>query len=222
MFTTKSCRTGAFRHIQGYSDLGTPDGPYSHSYRQYDRWGNLTERLGWGGENPQYSASYTNNRRDGSTYDAAGNVTNNGEQSYQYDADGRQAWASINDTRQSYDGDRLRGKRVENGAATYHLRSSVLGGKVIAELDGAGNWQRGYVYLGSQLLALQQGGVEWVHQDPIVKSQRLTNAAGGVTAGVELDPWGGDTYPWGGGTRGSFSQGRQPQRYTSYLIAVCI
>ena len=100
---------------------------------------------------------------------------------------------------------------MEGGYVTYYLRSSVLGGKVIAELDGWGSWQRGYVYLGSQLLALQQGSaVEWVHQDPVVKSQRLTDAAGTITAAVELDPWGGET-------NRSFSQWRQPQRYTSYL-----
>ena len=38
-----------------------------------------------------------------------------------------------------YDGDRLRGKRTEGQAITYYLRSTVLGGQVVAELDQG--WQ---------------------------------------------------------------------------------
>jgi hypothetical protein len=53
------------------------NGPYSHGY-QYDQWGNMTYREGWGGENPSYTATYTNNQRNGSLYDAAGNLTNDG------------------------------------------------------------------------------------------------------------------------------------------------
>jgi len=40
--------------------------------------------------------------------------------------------------------------------------SSVLGGQVVAEIVWNGTswqWNRGYVYLGSQLLAVQQGGL---------------------------------------------------------------
>jgi YD repeat-containing protein len=48
-------------------------GPYARHYG-YDVWGNWNYRIGWGGANPSYNATYTNNRRDGLTYDAAGNV----------------------------------------------------------------------------------------------------------------------------------------------------
>ncbi len=65
-------------------------------------------------------------------------------------------------------------------------------------------------HLGGQLLAIQQGGVKWVHQDPVVKSQRLTDYNQNVVAGVELDPWGGETSR-------SWQQGQQRQRFTSYL-----
>jgi hypothetical protein len=79
---------------------------------------------------------------------------------------------------QSYDGDHLRVKKIENGATTYYLRSSVLGAQVISELNSSGGLQRGYVYLGDQLLALQESNqVSWVHQDPITKSQRLINGS---------------------------------------------
>ena len=66
--------------------------------------------------------------------------------------------------------DRLRGKKVDNGVATYYVRSSVLGGQVVAEINSSGTWTRGYVYLGGQLIALQYSGVYWVHQEPYSKA----------------------------------------------------
>jgi RHS repeat-associated protein len=111
---------------------------------------------------------------------------------------------------QGYNGDRLRVKKVDNGTATYYLRSSVLGGQVMAEVDWQGTWQRGYVYLGGQLLVIQSEGVpKWVHADPVTKSQRLTDYNLNLVAAVDLDPWGGETSK-------SLEQGKQPHRYTSY------
>jgi RHS repeat-associated protein len=300
---------------------GAQDGPYSHSYR-YDQFGNPWYRVGWGGSHGAWLEewpSYTSNRRNGLQYDAAGNLTNDGSQSYSYDATGQQSYASgsgggaptftndplvagqtevkalhvtelrtaINQLRagvglaayawqysvttndwitanpilemrtaldqalgapspaysaglaqgqpilaihlqelrervkaalsspalsQSYDGDRLRVKKSEYGIATYYVRSSVLGGQVVAELGASGNWTRGYVYLGGQMLAIQGGSggqVSWVHQDPVTKSQRITNSGGAVTSTIDLDPWGGETAR-------SSNAAFQPHKYTTY------
>jgi RHS repeat-associated protein len=170
------------------------NGPYSHGI-QYDKWGNMTYREGWGGENSSFTATYVNNKRVGLTYDAAGNLINDGGYNFTYDVTGQQATASSAGylLEQYYDGDGLRVKKKENNAPTYYLRSSVLGGQVVAEINGAGGWQRGYVYLGGELVAVQQGGVYWVHQDPLVKSKRVSNASGTVVSALELDPWGGNT-----------------------------
>jgi RHS repeat-associated protein len=110
----------------------------------------------------------------------------------------------------NYDGDGLRAKKTENNATTYYLRSSVLGGQVVAELNG-GAFARGYVYLGGQMVAIQNNNdsVNWVLQDPVTKSQRITDSSGNVTATVDLDPWGGET------SRSSNSA-FQPHRYTTY------
>lgn len=145
------------------------------------------------------------------SYDAAGNLTNDGSQTYTYDATGQQAYASATALAQSYDGDRLRGKKVESGVATYYLRSSVLGGQVIAEINSSGAFTRGYVYLGGQLLAVQQNSqVSWVHQDPVTKGQRVTNSAGTVVSTIELNPWGGET-------NRSSNEAFQPKKFTSYV-----
>jgi hypothetical protein len=57
------------------------DGPYSHGY-DYDKFGNMTHRYGWGGEvqggapgqssDIYYSYSNNKNQRDGFNYYAAG------------------------------------------------------------------------------------------------------------------------------------------------------
>jgi hypothetical protein len=139
------------------------DGPYSHHYG-YDQWGNVTYRLGWGGwagGGINTTLSYSNNRLQVNPYtgqpmgyDSAGNLTSDGQQAYQYDATGQQTWASGTSLSQGYDGDGLREVKTESGASVYYLRSSVLGGQVVAEIDSAGVWRRGYVYSGSQLLAV--------------------------------------------------------------------
>jgi RHS repeat-associated protein len=51
--------------------------------------------------------------------------------------------------------------------------------------------------------------VSWVHQDPVTKSQRITNSGGTVVSTVDLDPFGGDT-------SASSNAAFQPHRYTSY------
>src|SRR5882724_2598723 len=216
--------SGAEARAHAYSgQWGTMDGPYSQDY-SYDLWGNVTHRYGWGGEvqgggagqsSDLYYNYDTHNRRTGFSYDNAGNVTFDGGQTFTYDATGQQTNASYSgySLQQSYDCDRLRVKKVENGVGTYYLRSSVMGGQVVAELNWysvAWDWGRGYVYAGSQLLAVQQSNsVNWMHEDPVTKSKRVTNSAGTVVSTIELDPWGADT-------NRSNNAAFQPKKFTSY------
>src|ERR1044072_2770043 len=94
--------TGAEARAHAYSgQWGTMDGPYSLGF-DYDVWGNMTHRYGWGGgvrggSDGQSSDLYYNyagtNRRTGFVYDSAGNVTNDGGQNFEYDATGQQTKA---------------------------------------------------------------------------------------------------------------------------------
>jgi RHS repeat-associated protein len=129
---------------------------------------------------------------------------------FTYDATGQQTTSAMNNVQMFYDGDRLRGKKSENGIVTYYLRSSVLGGQVVAELNSGGGWMRGYVYLGGEILAVQQNvAVSWMHQDPVAKSKRVTDGSGTVVSTIELDPWGGET-------NRSSSEAFQPRHFTTY------
>src|SRR5687767_11990737 len=54
--------------------------------------------------------------------------------------------------------------------------------------------------------------VNWVHQDPLVKSKRVTNSSGTAISAMELDPWGGET-----NHTSNQNQGFQPKKFTSYI-----
>jgi RHS repeat-associated protein len=83
-------------------------------------------------------------------------------------------------------------------------------GNVVRDyVNGSWQWWRGYVYQGSQLLAVHQDGVFWVHEDPVTKSKRVTDANGNVVSTLEPDPWGAYTNRY---SNGSF----QPREFTSY------
>jgi len=62
----------------------------------------------------------------------------------------------------------------------------------VAEMSASGVFQRSYIYLGGQLLALKlaSGYSYWVHEDPVTKSKRVTDMFGAVTSTIELDPQG--------------------------------
>ena len=128
----------AFTGTEANQQSGNPTGPYAQA-PGYDQWGNRTHREGWGGSYGAYindNPTYTNNRLTGYGYDNAGNVTNDGIQTFTYDATGQQATASYNNQQFSHDGDRLRLRKVDSLDNTYFLRSSVLGGQVVADITG--------------------------------------------------------------------------------------
>jgi RHS repeat-associated protein len=203
-------RTGVEANAYTGRSTTTSYGAYSQ-HNDYDQFGNITARYGWGTANASFQAQYTNNQRVGWQYDAAGNVTGDGAQVYQYDATGQQTYASLTALQQGYDGDRLRVKKTENGQTTYYLRSSVMGGQVVAEITSGGTWQRGYVYLGGQLLAVQAGGVFWSVTDPVTKSPRLADSSGVITSVIELDPWGSETQ-----STVNRNTSQQTRKYTTY------
>jgi RHS repeat-associated protein len=210
--------TAASAHTGQGSTWGG-DGTYAQGY-SYDQWGNLTSRSGWGGENASYTATFDSHNRmitnpaNGAAfqYDSAGNTTSDGGQNFTYDATGQQATASFYNLQMSYDGDGLRVKKTENGSTNYYVRSSVLGGQVVADLNLAGDWLHGYIYLEGRLLAYQENGrVLWIHEDPLTKAKRTTDASGNIVTQVEFDPWGGEVpSPW------SQMSWLQPHRYTTY------
>jgi YD repeat-containing protein len=153
--------------------------PYKQYY-QYDAMSNLTGRVGsklWENASLMYSptSTYTNNRNNSWSYDADGRMTSGVSGQYTYDASGRAITAvtgSASRTQNlSYDGDGVRTKLVDsqttNGVTTttisYTITSTVLG-QPLTELSDTGQKTRSFVYLQGEVLAWQQkdGSIESV------------------------------------------------------------
>jgi YD repeat-containing protein len=176
----------------------TTDRPYRELYG-YDAFDHLTVRntRHWSKTQAYISTdSFTDNRRSGWQYDAEGNLTDNLARQYTYDAAGRMSTVSGSNLNQFFDGDGQRVKTTEPNLVTYYLRSSVLGGQVIEELDSSGSKQRGFVYVGGKIIAeqVQNGSVGFVHEEPSGTTVRKTDGElGGAYESSELDPFRQDT-----------------------------
>lgn len=182
---------------------GTTTGPYRQSY-VYDVWSNPTSRTGRFWSKPTtFTASYSNGRDTNSLwqYDADGRVLRDQFLKYAYDAAGHNVTTSsilVNQfvggrVTQARDGDGLEIKREETrgGVTTigYRLRSTVLGGNVVTELNPNGQKLKSYVYLGGERLAEQEGGfVAWKHTKPLTGSEGSSYTGGLYVPEKERDP----------------------------------
>ena len=154
-------------------------------------------------------ASYTNHRRSGWGYDANGSVTTIDRRTYSYNAAGLlislggQQWTPNGyvptTTASGFDGN---GQKVReespsgSGFITYYLRSTVLGGAILEELNSSGQKQIGYVYTPSgNALATQvpgQNEVRLKQVSPIGQSQYEFYTSNGDIVRQEFDPLGAD------------------------------
>jgi YD repeat-containing protein len=179
---------------------------------EYNAWDNTTYRFSESWLNDFYdSASYTNGRRTGWGYDADGRIASIDTRTYGYDAAGRnislagQRWVTYGyvptSTQNDFDGDGYRIREISDGSGsmttTYYLRSSVLGGAIIEELNSSGQKQLGYVYTpAGSLLARQVPGSDYVllkQISPIGASQYeffTSNTVTGLDIRREFDPAG--------------------------------
>jgi len=167
---TEAAAGGQARH-----DLGAV--PMYETFA-YNAWNNTTYRFSESWLNDfDDSGSYANGRRAGWGYDADGRIASIDTRTYSYDAAGQnislagQRWEANGyvptSTTSDFDGDgnRIRETSGSSGSmsTTYYLRSSVLGGAIIEELNSSGQKQLGYVYSpGGSLLARQAPGADYV------------------------------------------------------------
>ena len=186
--------------------------PMMETFR-YNAFGHTEERLTetWGAFFYDLG-TYVNGRRNGWNYDADGRIAAIDDRSYTYDAAGRgrsvdgQQWtlsgtAIPTNTSSDYDGDgrRVREIQTSNGwvATTYYLRSTVLRGATIEELNASGQKELGYVYTpDGSMIARQAPGQNYVmlkQLSPIGASQYeffKSNSTTGFDASYEFDPLG--------------------------------
>jgi YD repeat-containing protein len=206
--------TLALSGAEARGEPATNDRPYKQTF-SYDGFSHLASRNSnvW---NDFYSTggTYTNNRRLGSEYDADGNLVNDGiDAAYTYDAAGNiaivqtESWTVFG---RDGDGQKVKSEESIFDEATqtnitttkYYVRSTVLKGQVLTELESNGAKSRTFVYAGGSVLAWQEiippssQRVVWEHRDPGSASFRVSDRFGSVGAflpeeeSAELDPTG--------------------------------
>jgi RHS repeat-associated protein len=160
---------------------------WSNSY-VYDAWGNLYQKNP--GVLPGEGLSAvpdTNNHLSGLTYDAAGNVTNDGLGGvFFFDAENRIKTAgSVTYFYDAY------GRRIQKSTGINYWYGP--GGQAFAETDSAGNWTN-YIFFGGRRLARNvNGDIKYYITDHLHSTALFVDKAG--TSAAILDD--NDYYPWG-------------------------
>jgi RHS repeat-associated protein len=159
-----------------------------------DAWGNLTNRAGVSGMGSCYTEilnaapASPKNQLNGIFYDAAGNVTNDGNGNMPtYDSENQ--IATDNGVTYSYDAD---GFRMEKSPGNMYWPGP--GGEVLAETDLSGNINAEYVYFnGSRLARIDRpsGTVHYYFSDHLGSASAITDASGNVQQKYYYYPYGG-------------------------------
>lgn len=158
----------------------------------YDIWANLTSQAG----DPTYTGcsesvmspvtADTHNHVSAFGYDASGNATGDGVNTYAWD--GESQLKSAGGVNYLYDGD---GRRVSKSNGKLYWYGS--GGEILAETDAAGNTTNEYIFFGGKRVALlPAGSTAQFYASDFLGSSRIVTTNTGVVC------YDGDFYPYGG------------------------
>jgi RHS repeat-associated protein len=175
----------------------------------YDRYGNRSLQQTSSGCTgitcPTSSVTITaaTNRISGSpySYDASGNMTNDGQNTLVYDGENRAVSATVTGSSSgtyTYDGKGLRIQKVSVVSGTTTTTVYVFsGGKVIAEYDNGAspsNPTREYILAGGKLLAkIDTSGTKYYHQDHL-SNRLVTDSSGSTVTQMGHFPFGESWY----------------------------
>lgn len=169
-------------------------------------WGNLTQitqptNSNYTGCTYEVGFSKTadgNNHLSGFSYDASGNTSGDGYNSYTWNAENQ-----LNVTGSSsylYDGD---GRRVAKANTAvppvpYKLYWYGPGGEILGETDASGNTLNEYVFLGGKRLAMLPAGANALlyAEDLLGTSRIMTGNTGVVCYDADFYPYGGERAPY--------------------------
>jgi len=166
------------------SSVSQTDGALKESYN-YDVWGNATQ-LG------SFQQAYDqNNRLVRWSYDAAGNLLNDGNHSYTYDGFGMMTTVDVGaggaTARYTYG---AQGERVRKDVGSAWTEYAQFGGQVIAEKDQTGAWTD-YIFADGQRIAkTSAAGTFYYHRDHLGSTQAMTDAGGNVVSSCNYAPFG--------------------------------
>lgn len=171
-------------------------GVFSQVY-EYDAFNNMTNRISqiWS-QSDSFSSTYLNGRNQlpGWQYDAEGHLRFDNDFEYKYDArGGNTTMRKLSDSStvaqvEDVEGDIV--KRTQFTVNAYYVRSTVLDGKVVCDLNHFGTVQKNYIYLEGEVLATQDNNTFWRHENPLTGGRGESNFNGGLWRTVEPDSMG--------------------------------
>lgn len=206
------------QRVVGYSRT---DGTQEHSY-SYDAFGNLSVdatspytygAANWISGNPEI------------TYDASGDMTNDGKHTYRYDAEGRISQVDDGAVMYLYSAE---GDRVQKQIGNNITEAMWVGNELMAELMPDGNWVD-YLYVnGKRMAAIGASGVTYYVSDPLGVTRMALSSSGGILAQSEMTPFGqvmnshsdADEVPFTGGEQYDPETGLYSYKYRSYNPAL--
>jgi RHS repeat-associated protein len=165
----------------------------------YDRFGNRWHQNGphsmmltFTGNNPANPAN--NNRMDGYSYDAAGNLLNDGTHSYTYDAEGRIATVDGGSTASYvYDAEGRRARKTTASAGSVDYLYD-LDAHQVAEVGAGGVFNRGELYADNRHLATytagQSGATFFTHSDWLGTERTRTDMTASTCESIASLPFG--------------------------------
>jgi RHS repeat-associated protein len=166
---------------------------------KYDRYGNRAIDLG-GGNQSLYFNTANRITNAGYAYDAAGNLTSDGVQSFAFDAENKIKTVNGVSDVYRYDGD---GNRVrKNFGSGEKVRMVYSGGRLLAEYDLTnGALKKEYIYGATGLIATIEPstGNQYITSDSLGSARVITNASAGVVARHDYMPFGDEVSAGVGG-----------------------
>jgi RHS repeat-associated protein len=171
--------------------VSPPTRLWGNSYT-YDRYGNLLQKTVLSdaamGESLSVAVNASTNRIVGNTYDAAGNLTNDGLNTHDFDALNRMN--SCTGQSRTFDGDNWRVQKA-SGELSWFEPSDTH--QLMAETDTSGNTIAEYVFMGDLMIGkrLASGTINFFFNDRL-QSARVMASSTGITQQES------DYYPFGG------------------------
>ncbi|MGH9685401.1 MAG: RHS repeat domain-containing protein [Candidatus Acidiferrales bacterium] len=160
----------------------------------YDTWGNRLTQTPTKGACGSWNQSYNaNNRISGWSYDASGNLLNDGSHSYTYDAENRITTVDGGATASYvYDGLGRRVRKTIGSFSTDYIYG--LSGEVITEMTTGCSpncWSKGYIYGDGGLVAEYASGTTYfAHRDHLGSTRLMTQMNGTIYDSLDFMPYG--------------------------------
>jgi len=218
----------AYDRVFSYDGAGrqaTASGPWGAGSYDIDRLGNLKQKV-LGGRTVDIGYNTTTNRLAsvddsaevggprGYSYDARGNVTDDGNHIFTYDLANQPVAISGADSGvYAYDGNLKRVKQVVNGETIYSIYDST--GAILTRHNTTSSETTDYLSVAGQtFVRIRNGAASYPLNDHLGTALWVTDQNGNVLSGQSFNytPY-GETYPYGGNDPGNDNQ----QGFTGHI-----